>query len=185
MLNWWKRGQMSLDPAQRAARDRLRRDPFARLRDAIDVAAAVELGVAIDANRASADDWLRLPGLSIHQANALAKLTAGGVQFHGLDDVAAALGMPVARLEPIADLLRFYYYDPHSSATIQPVDANDAPMGTLTATLAQIPAIAPELAEAIVAERTARGPFRSLADLQRRLRLSGEQTATLMYYLRF
>ena len=194
MRSWWKparsrRGVGDLakgigtafDPAVRSARSRLRHDPFARLKDAVDLAVAADLGIAIDANRASADDWLRLPGLSIRQANLLAGLAAGGVPFHGLDDVAAALGVPVSRLEPYGAVLQFCYYDPDSVATVQPQPANDAS----AAALAALPAIDAALAAAIVTERTARGPFRSLADLQRRLRLSGEQTATLMYYLRF
>ncbi|NJN21119.1 MAG: helix-hairpin-helix domain-containing protein [Leptolyngbya sp. RL_3_1] len=32
---------------------------------------AAALGVRIDVNRATVDDWLRLPGLSIHQAHRL------------------------------------------------------------------------------------------------------------------
>ena len=72
---------------------KLRRDPMMRLSTAAEVVVAADLGVRIDANQATVDDWLRLPGLSIHQARTLVRLSQNGVVFYALDDVAAALGL--------------------------------------------------------------------------------------------
>lgn len=69
---------------------RLRQDPYYRLRSFEEVALAAAIGIKIDVNQATVDDWLRLPGISIHQGRSLVQLTSQGVQFYSLDDVAAA-----------------------------------------------------------------------------------------------
>jgi DNA uptake protein ComE-like DNA-binding protein len=51
--------------------------------------------------------------------------------------------------------------------------------------LAQLPFMDMSLAEAIVKNRLLSGAYRNLADFQRRLELSGEAIAQLMYFLRF
>lgn len=66
-------------------------DPYYRFQSLAEVALAAELGISIDVNQASVDDWLRLPGLSIHQARQLVQLTQNGVQFYAIEDIAAAL----------------------------------------------------------------------------------------------
>jgi len=55
--------------------------------------AVAALGIQIDVNQASVD-WLRLPGLSIHQARV--ELCRSGVQFYCLEDIAAALNATAA-----------------------------------------------------------------------------------------
>lgn len=180
-FRWLKAPFQSVDPAVQAARQKIARNSFCRLESAIEVAVAAEMGIAIDVNRASADDWLRLPGISIRQATLLAQLSAGGVTFHSLDDLAAALSIPPAQLEPLAPVLRFYFYDSETPAFLQPIDANWATIDQLE----RLPGIDRALAERIVSDRQQRGNFRSLVDLQRRLQLSGELVGTLMHYLRF
>lgn len=180
-FGWLKAPFQSIDPAVQAARQKLARNAFCRLESAIEIAVAAEMGIAIDVNRASADDWLRLPGISIRQATLLAQLSAGGVIFHSLDDVAAALGVPPSQLEPIAPVLRFYFYDAEAPSFLQPIDANWATVEQLE----RLPGIDRALAERIVSDRQHRGNFRSLVDLQRRLHLSGELVGELMHYLRF
>jgi DNA uptake protein ComE-like DNA-binding protein len=180
-FNWLKAPFQSLDPAVQAARQKIARNAFCRLESAVEIAVAAEMGIAIDVNRASADDWLRLPGISIRQATLLAQLSAGGVIFHSLDDVAAALGVPPSQLEPIAPVLRFYFYDAEAPSFLQPIDANWATVEQLE----RLPGIDRALAECIVSDRQRRGNFRSLVDLQRRLHLSGELVGELMHYLRF
>jgi DNA uptake protein ComE-like DNA-binding protein len=142
---------------------------------------AVRQGVRIDVNRADVDDWLRLPGISIHQARSLAALRRGGVQFHCLEDLAAALNLPVARLQPFREILQFCYYDPESPDTVQPLNPNSATVEMLT----RIPPVDFFLARAIVQHRQRYGAYRNLADLQQRLRLPANLTADLMHYLKF
>jgi DNA uptake protein ComE-like DNA-binding protein len=155
-------------------------DPHYRFRSLAELHRAAASGVRLDVNQASVDDWLRLPGLSIHQARTLTTLSQSGVQFHCLADIAAALSMPVQRLQPFAPLLQFCYYDPESLDATRPIQLNTASLETLM----QLPGIVPALAEAILHERQ-RGSYRSLSDLQQRLRLSGELVAHLMHYLKF
>lgn len=184
MAAWWSKvqqWQQALSPQQRQLRSRLDRDPYARLQSAADVAIAAQWGIQIDVNTATVDDWLRLPGISIHQARALVSLTQNGVQFLCLEDLAAALTVPVQRLTPLAPILQFVYRDPDSVIAPARVNPN-------TATLAQlchIPGLSPDLAQAWISDRTQNGPYRTLADLQNRLQLSPDAIAQLMYYLTF
>ena len=162
-------------------RSRLLNDPYYRFQSVEEMQVAAELGISIDVNRASLDDWLRLPGISIHQARSLISLSQAGVQFHCLEDVAAALSLPVQRLKPLEPILNFCYYDTHSICTIQPINANTAS----TEMLIRIPMVDLFLARAIVQNRQSYGAYRSLADLQQRLTLPAQLTAELMHYLCF
>ncbi|NEQ27279.1 MAG: ComEA family DNA-binding protein [Microcoleus sp. SIO2G3] len=157
---------------------RIKHDPYYRLQSVSEVRLAIELGIRIDVNRASVDDWLRLPGISIHQARSIAALTQSGVQLLCLEDVAAALGCPVSRLEAIAPILQFFYYD--SAIAPQTLNANTASIELLT----RISAVDLYLARAIVEGRRS-GKYRNLANLQQRLSLSPQLTTELLHYLRF
>jgi DNA uptake protein ComE-like DNA-binding protein len=159
---------------------RLAQDPTYRLTSLAEVAQAAELGFRLDVNRATVDDWLRLPGISIRQAQVLVHLRQSGVSFHALEDVAAALGVSLPTLQPLAPVLSFYYYDDLNPLVIRPVAVNQATL----ADLAQIPNLPPDLAQAMLHERQQRGPYRSIADLQRRLNLPADTIAILMHYLR-
>lgn len=163
-------------------RTKILNDPYYRLQSGEEIQIAAQLGVRIDANQATVDDWLRLPGLSIHQARSLVELSRSGVKFYCIEDIAAALGMPAPRLEPLKPLLNFSYYD-HESL-INPTDMVNPNMASVEQ-LAQIPFMDISLAEAVVENRLASGAYRNLADFQRRLQLSGEAMAQLMYFLRF
>jgi DNA uptake protein ComE-like DNA-binding protein len=185
-LTWWRSripgdGDLRRDREFQAARAKLLRSPHCRWESSYDIAAAADLGLEIDVNRASVDDWLRLPGMSIHQANQLTQLTQSGVQFNCAEDLSAALGIPLTRLTPWLPVLKFYFYDPESALMVPLVNVN----GATVEQLAALPSIDRALAETIAQERGDRGPFRSLADLQRRLNLPGPLTADLMHYLRF
>lgn len=168
-------------PNWHSIRVRLQSDPYYRLQSAEEIAIAAELGIKIDVNLATVDDWLRLPGISIHQARSLVELAHIGVQFCCIEDIAAALGVSVQRLKPLQPILSFCYYDPESDLTPQPINPNTASLEQLT----QIPAIDLFLARAIVQNRQEGGAYRNLADLQRRLSLSPQLLTDLMYYLRF
>lgn len=158
-------------------RSRILNDPYYRLQSLAEVQLAASLGIKIDVNHASIDDWLRLPGLSIHQARTLTELTQSGVPLHSLEDIAAVLNLPLSRLQPLEPVLLFCYYDPNSLQTIQLIDANSASLEMLT----RVPAIDLYLARLMVQNR----PYRNLPHLQRRLALSSELTAQLMHYLKF
>ncbi|MEY3221435.1 MAG: hypothetical protein RLZZ203_291 [Cyanobacteriota bacterium] len=162
-------------------RGKLLSDPYYRLQSAEEVRMAAELGLGIDVNQATVDDWLRLPGLSIHQGRSLVELSRAGVVFYCIEDVAAALGLPVQRLAPLKPLLNFNYYDHFSLGQTQQINPSTASVESLS----KIPFMDLSLAQTVVENRLAGGPYRSLADFQQRLNLPGDAIAQLMYYLRF
>lgn len=171
-----------LPTAGGSLRSRLLNNPYYRLQSLEEVQLAASLGIKIDVNQATVDDWLRLPGLSIHQARSLVELSQAGVAFYCLEDLAAALSVPVQRLKPLAPVLSFQYYD--ATETL-PVAKQVNPNTASVESLLEIPGIDRFLARAIVHNRTTAGAYRNLADLQRRLSLPAPLTAELMHYLRF
>jgi DNA uptake protein ComE-like DNA-binding protein len=178
MMNNW----LPLNPKLQKLRTRLLNDPYYRLQSGEEIQMAVKLGIQIDANQATVDDWLRLPGLSIHQGRSLVELSQSGVKFYCIEDIAAALAIPAQRLEPLKPLLSFSFYDEESLVNYtQIVHPNTATVETL----AQVPFMDISLAQAVVENRLSAGPYRNLVDFQRRLSLSGDAIAQLMYYLRF
>lgn len=184
LSNWFsapKRLSKVLNPSFMAIRARLENDPYYRLETAAEIAVAAELGMKIDVNRAGVDDWLRLPGISIHQARSLVELAGMGVQFLCLEDLAAALSVSVERLQPLQPVLHFSYYDPESHVLPLRVNPNTASVEQLQ----QVPILKASLATALVENRLQDGEYRNLADLQRRLGLSSQETSQLMYYLQF
>lgn len=160
-------------------RTKLLNDPYYRMQTNAEIAIAADLGIMIDVNRAKVDDWLRLPGLSIHQARNLVQLCQAGVQFCCIEDIAAALSISVQHLQPLTPVLKFCYYDEIS--TVKVISPNIATIEQL----AEIPAIDLALAQFIVQNRHLQGTYRNLVDFQRRLSLSGSVISQLMYYLQF
>ena len=160
-------------------RHRLKQDPYYRLQSSEELALAAAWGLRIDANTASIDDWLRLPGLSIHQARTLVQLTKSGLSFSCIEDVAAALDVPFQRIQNWTVILQFCYYAPER---IEPaaVRINTATVDQLT----KVPAIDALLSQNIIRYRQS-GPYKDLADLQHRLSLSPEIVAELLHYLSF
>ena len=76
----------------------------------------------------------------------------------------------------------FGYYDDESVNTITYI------VNPSTATiegLLKVPFIDSSLAQAVVENRSLSGPYRNIVDFQKRLNLSGETLAQLMYYLQF
>ncbi|MGB3312625.1 MAG: ComEA family DNA-binding protein [Nodosilinea sp.] len=175
MLKRWQTLRAQINPLA----SRLNQDPNYRLRSYQEVDQAARLGFTLDVNRATVDDWLQLPGLSIRQAQGLVRLRQAGVQFHCLEDVAAALGVASTQLVRLAPVLSFCYYDDHSGA-LPTVSLNQATANQLCS----VPGVSPTLAQAVVQERSHRGPYQDLADLQRRLGLAPDLLQALMYYLR-
>ncbi|MBE9013981.1 ComEA family DNA-binding protein [Pseudanabaenaceae cyanobacterium LEGE 13415] len=172
MLNWFSKALL---------KSKIQNDPYYRFQSLAEIRIAADLGIQIDVNQASVDDWLRLPGLSIHQAKTLTQLSELGVQFVCIEDVAAALGVSLQRMKPLEPVMKFCYYDPNSLHQIQRVNLNTATANELM----QIPEIRSVLARAIVRNRQVQGNYKNLIDLQQRLSLPSSLIAELMHYLRF
>lgn len=167
--------------SRQALKRRLVNDPYYRFQSLEEVAMAAELGISIDVNQATVDDWLRLPGISIHQARHLVALREGGLQFFCLEDLAAALATPVPRLKPLGRILSFVYYDNHAALTPQTYAINSA----TALELADIPVLDPSWIQRILDNRQQQGPFLHLVDLQKRLQVPPDLLSHLMHYLRF
>lgn len=178
--HWQRKLRATLDPRYREVRAQIRHNPYYRLKSWQEIPIAAELGFVLDVNRATLDDWLRLPGISIHQARSLVALTSSGGQLLCLEDVAAALSLPLSQIAPLAPVLSFTYYDPEGWDAPQRLNPNTSTLMELQ----QIPLLTAKLARRIVKERE-QGPYRDIADLQQRLAFSGHFTTQLMYYLRF
>jgi DNA uptake protein ComE-like DNA-binding protein len=161
--------------------DRVDPDPLQRYQTLEEVRRAALQGVRIDVNLATVDDWLRLPGISIRQARQLTKLVDQGVQFYSIEDLSAAIGISMQRLVPLDPVLQFCYYAPDSLERIDRVNPNTASIERLT----ELPGVGPVLARAIVRDRTSRGDFQDVMELQERLSLPPELTGRLMHYVRF
>ncbi|WP_026730973.1 helix-hairpin-helix domain-containing protein [Fischerella sp. PCC 9605] len=172
----------TLNPRLQKLRSKLLNDPYYRLQSAEEIVIAASLGIRIDANQATVDDWLRLPGLSIHQARSLVELSRSGVKFYCIEDLAAALSISIQRLKPLEPILNFSYYDDEAVNNITYViNPNTATIESLL----KVPFIDASLAQAVVENRQSAGLYRNLVDFQQRLNLSGDILAQLMYYLRF
>ncbi len=180
MLNRLSRSSSAFSKTEQL-RQQIDLDPYYRFSSVLEVQLAAELGVRIDVNKASLDDWLRLPGLSIHQARTLVQLSQGGVQYYALEDLAAATGLTVQRLQPLAPILLFCFYDLESPYEFKRLNPNTASVELLQ----DVPGITPILARAMVRNRISAGPYQNLAELQQRLDLPGSVVQDLLPYLRF
>ncbi len=159
---------------------RLQQEPYYRFQSFEELQLAVSWGLQIEANTASVDDWLRLPGISIHQARSLTQLTQNGIMFNCLEDVAAALCVPLQQIQPWSEALQFLYYSPENCLEPAAIDANTATIEQLVT----IPSVDTFLGRAIIYYRKD-GSYDNLADLQQRLRLTTAATTELLHYLRF
>jgi len=71
--------------------------------------------------------------------------------------------MPLQRLKPLEPVLKFCYYDENRTM----INPNTATVESLV----QIPTVELSLLKAVVQNRILSGPYRDLADFQRRLSL--------------
>ncbi len=168
------------NPLQNPLRRRLQQEPFYRFTSFEEMQLAASWGVRIDANTASVDEWLRLPGLSIHQARSLQALTQKGLSFSCIEDVGAVIALPVEQIRPWEVMLQFCYYDREMELAPTTVNVNMATAEELVT----VPNLDIFLGRAIIHYRQ-QGPYRDLADLQDRLRLTTAATAELLHYLSF
>jgi DNA uptake protein ComE-like DNA-binding protein len=162
---------------------KLRQNPARRLQDAREVHHAAALGWRLDVNRATAADWLRLPGITAAQVDLLLRLQAGGVQLSGPDDLQRLLELPAAQVRAWEPLLLFRWYGDGSPAATasRPLDLNRATPAELQR---QLPHFGLERCQRLVRERQ-RAPFQHLADLQERLQLPPAVVEELIGRVRF
>ena len=175
------RGLDAIEGSLNPVKKKLAQDSYYRFRSADEVRLGVQSGLQIDANRATVDDWLRLPGISIHQARSLVELSRSGTPLTCWEDVAAVTGIGVQQLEAFGNAVQFYYYDPDSAIAPQPLSVNQATVQQLSA----IPAMDTTLAEQLVYGRQRFGPYRDWLDLKQRLQLSPQVISALLHYLQF
>jgi len=142
--------------------------PVGQVRPSADALAprrAANQGWQLDVNRASADEWQRLPGCTVQQVDLLLRLQRGGVQLSGLEDLQGLLNLDNLTLELWRPLLVFRWYDaPAGLQGPAPVQLNQAGGQLLQEQLG----LSPDRCRRLLRER-GRGPFLDLADLQLRL----------------
>jgi DNA uptake protein ComE-like DNA-binding protein len=162
---------------------KLEQDPNRRLSNALEVRQAAALGWRLDVNRATAADWLRLPGLEPAQVDLLLRLQAGGVQLSGPDDLQRLLELSPGQIEAWAPLLLFRWYGDGAPASAPPsqLDLNRAGAAELARSL---PQFGQERCQRLLRERQ-RAPFLDLADLQQRLQLPAAVVEQLIGKVRF
>ncbi|PZU97864.1 MAG: hypothetical protein DCF24_11755, partial [Cyanobium sp.] len=141
-------------------------NPGLRLRNAEEVRQAAALGWRLDVNRATAADWLRLPGCTPSQVDLLLRLQAGGVQLSGVEDLQRLLTLPEERIRCWQPLLAFRWYGDAAPPRSAPIDLNRCGVEQLHDRLP----LDAQRCQRLVRERS-RGPFQDLADLQQRLAL--------------
>jgi DNA uptake protein ComE-like DNA-binding protein len=145
---------------------KLRQQPGRRLQNPQEVQLAAELGWRLDVNRATATDWLRLPGITADQVDLLIRLQAGGVQLSGSDDLARLLELPASVIASWQPLLDYRWYgEPPAAPAAPQLDLNQAHDRQL-----QTLGLSTERRARLLRER-ARRPFQDLADLQLRVQL--------------
>jgi DNA uptake protein ComE-like DNA-binding protein len=162
-------------------RNKILNDPYYRFRSLDEIAMAAQLGIKINVSQAGVDDWLRLPGISIHQARMLVELVGMGVELLAIEDLAAALSVPVARLKAIEPILEFAYYSPESLLAPPKINPNTASLEQLKT----LPLVSDNLAVAIIQKRQEQGLFKNIVDFQRRLSLDAQYISQLMHFLQF
>lgn len=162
---------------------KLRQNPGRRLSSAQEVRHAAALGWRLDVNRATAADWLRLPGIEAAQVDLLLRLQRGGVQLSGPDDLQRLLDIPASLVACWQPLLLFRWYGDGAPAAVgeRGVDINRAPAQELER---RLPQLSPERRQRLLRERQ-RARFANLADLQERLQLPAAVVEDLIGRVRF
>jgi DNA uptake protein ComE-like DNA-binding protein len=150
-------------------------NPALRLRNAEEVRQLATLGWRLDVNRATAADWLRLPGCTPSQVDLLLRLQGGGVQLSGPDDLQRLLALADDQVRCWQPLLAFRWYGDPVAPSPAPVDLNRSSADQLQGRLP----LDAERCRRLVRER-GRGPFQDLADLQHRLGLPADLIEALI-----
>ena len=168
---------------------KMRQDPSYRLQDATDARRAAAMGWRLDVNRATPEDWLRLPGCTVAEVDRLQWLRRDGRQLGGPEDLQRLLDLDAERLSCWEPLLEFRWCDtsppPMSPSAVggasPTVDLNRASVADLKQGLPGWPR---HSIEALVRERR-KAPFEDLGDLQSRLNLPPKPVEALIGRVRF
>ncbi|KKZ15096.1 MAG: hypothetical protein TH68_02275 [Candidatus Synechococcus spongiarum 142] len=152
---------------------KLHQNPWLPLLDETNVRRAAQLGVLLDVNCAPASQWRRLPGMHWQWIDQLLQFQRQGVHIHDLAELEQRLGVPPTLLRLWQPVLVFRF---HGDCPCLPplVDVNGASGNQLSG----LPGFDEEQVALLLRERQ-RGRFRSLVDLQSRLRLPDSVMATL------
>jgi competence ComEA-like helix-hairpin-helix protein len=129
----------------------------------------------VDVNAATESELTGLPGIGPAKAAAIVQHRTQHGPFTNLADLDAVSGIGPATLANITPLVTFSGKVDANAAVVPPA-AGTAPTSSTGAVninsadssgLQNLPGIGPSKADAILADRTANGPFASCADLQR------------------
>ena len=130
----------------------------------------------LDVNRATPEQWQKLPGCSEAMVDVLMRLQRGGVQFSQLDDLALLLNLPADLVKLWTPHLVFRWHGDAPALPKQaPLDVNAAAPTLLEQTL-NWPK--PRL-QRLIQERRLK-PFEHLADLQERVCLPPDAVEQLI-----
>jgi DNA uptake protein ComE-like DNA-binding protein len=111
----------------------------------------------------------------------LVELLGMGVELLSLEDLAAALSVPVARLKAWQPILEFAYYSPESHLAPPKINPNTASIEQLKT----LPLISDNLAAAIIKNREEQGLFKNIVDFKGRLSLEAQEISQLMHFFQF
>jgi len=135
---------------------------------------ARRLGVQVDINQATQHELVYKLNLPITQANKILALRRGGLLFTSMEEVAGYTGIPLTKLQEVAPIITFGYYEPAVGFE------RWAKVNTLTAAaLSREFGLSLDLSEKLVAIRDQSGAFHSLVDLRERGGLPYDQLAKL------
>ena len=130
----------------------------------------------LDVNRATPEQWQKLPGCSEHMVDVLMRLQRGGVQFSQLDDLALLLNLPADLIGLWTPHLVFRWHGDTPVLPEQPPLNLNAAAPTLLEQTLNWPK--PRLQRLI--EERRRKPFEHLADLQERVCLPPDAVEQLI-----
>jgi DNA uptake protein ComE-like DNA-binding protein len=176
-----KKVRQQMNVSRQAIVKKIQANSYYRFQSDLEINIAAELGIKIDANLASVDDWLRLPGISITQARSLVEITNSGIHFLCLEDLASALGVSVLKIQSWQPILYFAYYASDSFYFPAKINPNNASLNQLQT----IPNLDSTTAKKIITDRENNGNYRHIADLQKRLNLTSDFAYHLMAYFQF
>jgi DNA uptake protein ComE-like DNA-binding protein len=131
---------------------------------------------SLDVNRATPEQWEKLPGCSEAMVDVLMRLQRGGVQFTQLDDLALLLNLPTDLVKLWTPHLVFRWHGDAPELPKQPPLDLNAAAPTLLETTLNWPK--PRL-QRLIQERRLK-PFEHLADLQERVCLPPDAVEQLI-----
>lgn len=131
---------------------------------------------SLDVNRATPEQWEKLPGCSEAMVDVLMRLQRGGVQFSQLDDLALLLNLPTDLVKLWTPHLVFRWHGDAPVLPEQPLLDVNAAEPTLLETTLNWPK--PRL-QRLIQERRLK-PFEHLADLQERVCLPPDAVEQLI-----